>query len=607
MITQYTDQNKVLIANQKMEILIDYRQGLKLENITYIRNESEKLPWLMNPVNFFDLFILKQKFSSGDCKVVHTDILKDLSQEGIAFEMEAPVEKIRIRVSLLSEAEESFTLLYQMGAEWENDDQKEVFMHIPFFAQFGIGNQWYLSSNPVPRPDGRSAMCLHEEYDLPICNVAPDQKTGFSMEFRNYSGFIGAWNQNRNCDILAIKDEDTLKNNRLLLRLSASQLADVFEVRFFALNNGWCEAFDAWRQRIKAHMDLSEYARDDLKWYRDILYQHFTYAYSKEIFNYDTKEFEPERLIDDSQELGGIDSILLWFQYPRLGVDQRKQWDFNNDIPGGKAGVKRFCERAHEKGVKVFLPYKPWDIRFDESPESVVENIVDVVEQTNIDGIWFDTMDSVPAGFRERIDAVRPGVLFCTEVHPANTKCIETITGSWDQHMNCDDMPETFILRYMFPENNAPATNRWAVGQSKDNLIHRCIFNGTGIAVWQDIFGAWLPFGPEHKKKLKHWKEILTAHMDTYFCSRPIPLYPTLQEYLYANYFPSDNHEEIIYSIYNGSDHPVVGELLEVDANYELVGDLWANRVLTVNKNILVGQLEPGEVMIACMKRRNKN
>ena len=28
MITQYTDQNKVLIANQKMEILIDYRQGL---------------------------------------------------------------------------------------------------------------------------------------------------------------------------------------------------------------------------------------------------------------------------------------------------------------------------------------------------------------------------------------------------------------------------------------------------------------------------------------------------------------------------------------------------------------------------------------------------
>lgn len=604
MLRQYETQDKVMVSNGKIEFLIDCHSGLKLDNIRYKKTENEALPWLSNPVDFFVLSILDQEISSKDCKIIRMDLLEDSQQEGIAFEMEVPGWNIKIRVSLLSEQEESFTLLYQMGAVWEEDDQKEVFMHIPFFAKFGVKNQWYLSSNPVARPDGRSVMCLHEEYDLPICNIASDQKTGFSMEFRNYSGFIDAWNQNRNCDLLAIKDEETLKNNRLLLRLSTDQLADVFEVRFFALNNGWCQAFDSWRQRIKGHMDLTEYARKDLQWYRNILYQHFTFAYSKEIFNYDTMEFEPERLIDAGKELGGIDSILLWFQYPRLGVDQRKQWDFNNDIPGGKEGIKKFSDRAHQKGVRVFLPYKPWDIRFDESPESVVENMVDVVEQTGIDGIWFDTMDSVPPGFRERIDAVRPGILFCTEVHPANTKCIESITGSWDQHMNCDDMPETFILRYMFPENNAPASNRWAVGKSKDNLIDRCIFNGTGIAVWQDIFGAWLPFGPEHKKKLKHWKEVLTTHLDTYFCSRPIPLYPTLKKHLYANYFPSDDGQEIIYSIYNGSDEQIDGGLLEVsDETFSLAGELWSGKELRINQNVIEGCINPGEIVIACFNK----
>lgn len=66
-------------------------------------------------------------------------------------------------------------------------------------------------------------------------------------------------------------------------------------------------------------------------------------------------EFEPERLIEDSKELGGIDSILLWYQYPRLGVDEQKQWDFNDNIPGGKEGMRRFCERARAKGVRCFF------------------------------------------------------------------------------------------------------------------------------------------------------------------------------------------------------------------------------------------------------------
>ncbi len=58
-------------------------------------------------------------------------------------------------------------------------------------------------------------------------------------------------------------------------------------------------------------------------------------------------------------------------------------------------------------------------------------------------------------------------------------------------------MPGTFILRYLLPENNAPMIFRRKIIGVKDLMIKRAIFNGTGIVIWQDIFGAWLPYSSE--------------------------------------------------------------------------------------------------------------
>ena len=83
--------------------------------------------------------------------------------------------------------------------------------------------------------------------------------------------------------------------------------------------------------------------------------------YSREVFDYETQRFDANKLLKAGLEFGGYDSVLLWYQYPRLGVDERKQWDFNRDIPGGMAGMRSFTQECHKQGVRVFLPYKPWD------------------------------------------------------------------------------------------------------------------------------------------------------------------------------------------------------------------------------------------------------
>lgn len=578
-----------------IQAVLDVEKGLKLK--TFVHTAAHK-DWLQQPVDLFVLKIGNQTLASSDFAIQDIQLLRDDAMECISVMLSAPQPfDLTARLALLSPVNGGLQLLIQLGTQWPDRCPEEVYMHLPLFSAFGEKeNKWYLSSCPVKRPDGTSVMQLHDSFDMPICNIAPDQQTGFSMELRDTNLFAEAWNQLRNCDFLHMTEEEQLKNHSILLRLPNAPLTDVFEATFYPLTDGWCEAFQSWKNRIREKMDLREYEREDLLWYRTVLFQHFTFAYSKEVFNYDSLVFEPERLIENGKAFGGYDSVLLWYQYPRLGVDERKQWDFNRDIPGGLAGMRDFTRRCHQLGVRVFLPYKPWDIRFEETQQQIVENMVEVVRETEIDGIWFDTMDQVPEGFRERIDAVRPGVVFCTEVHPAFVKSIETITGHWDQFFDKVTMPHSYILRYLFPESNAPITSRWKVGDSKDMLINRALFNGTGFAVWQDIFGAWLPFSASQKATLCKWKKQLLDHFDTYFGKDPIPMYPTLQEGLYANRFRSDDGSETIYPVYNATEKPVSGPLMRVKDQAPCT-ELWRNAEIQVKDGIVWGTVQPMEVL----------
>ncbi len=48
-----------------------------------------------------------------------------------------------------------------------------------------------------------------------------------------------------------------------------------------------------------------------------------------------------DRYLDDLiARFGGIDAVLLWPDYPNLGVDARNQIDMIHALPGGVPGVK---------------------------------------------------------------------------------------------------------------------------------------------------------------------------------------------------------------------------------------------------------------------------
>ena len=79
-------------------------------------------------------------------------------------------------------------------------------------------------------------------------------------------------------------------------------------------------------------------------------------------YDHQTDVYTVESLLDHGRrEFGGYDAVVLWHAYPNLGFDDRNQFDYYRDLPGGLDGVGDVVRILHTAGVKVFLAYNPWD------------------------------------------------------------------------------------------------------------------------------------------------------------------------------------------------------------------------------------------------------
>ena len=107
-----------------------------------------------------------------------------------------------------------------------------------------------------------------------------------------------------------------------------------------------------------------------------------------------------QRYLDDLESrYGGIDSVLLWYIYPNIGIDDRNQFDFAHDLPGGLAGLRGAVADFHQRGVKVFLPTMPWDNGTRPHSEPDWELMAELVAAVGADGINGDTYSGVPRAF----------------------------------------------------------------------------------------------------------------------------------------------------------------------------------------------------------------
>ncbi|MDR2517162.1 MAG: hypothetical protein LBC88_07265, partial [Spirochaetaceae bacterium] len=177
---------------------------------------------------------------------------------------------------------------------------------------------------------------------------------------------------------------------------------------------------------------------------------------------------------------------------------------------------------------------------------------------TGADGYQLDTMHDIPPVLREKMNALRKGLVLTSQAHPSRGLPLELITTSWDEFWRADPMPEIDLLRFICPLHISPVISRWLRMEDKTTLINRAMFQGAPIVVWQDIFGRRLPFSAEQKTAIKQYKAVYLRYRSLYQGAKPIPLYPVPSgRGLYCNVFSDPGQRGAICSFYNDSDDEI--------------------------------------------------
>ena len=350
--------------------------------------------------------------------------------------------------------------------------------------------------------------------------------------------------------------------------------ATVYRGAIAQIEGGWRSAFALIRARLRAQLDLGEYQRSDLRWMDEQLVHHFTFLYGREILDLERGVFDIARFLDEGErDFGGYDGFLIWAGYPRVGIDERTQWDFFDDLPGGRAGLRDMAAQARRCGARLFVPYLPWDRSHElhgRAGASDEEELARLIADVDADGVFLDTLGMITPEFRQAIDCRKPGVAFCSEIRTQG-KALELVTSCWEQSYTRDGsqgnwsaapehMPMVDLWRFVLPEHRLFVINRHAMAEDRVRIIQRGFFNGMGWVVWMDIFGLTLPYMPAEAALLKKCRTIFRENLGALNGKTPTPLVETLIPGLYANEFAGDSQR--MWTLYNGTEGDIIGEVM---------------------------------------------
>ncbi len=271
--------------------------------------------------------------------------------------------------------------------------------------------------------------------------------------------------------------------------------------------------------------DDSLYTRRDLLWTQRCFVCGFLFIYDSVFWDATRNRFRVDELLADAQrEFGGYDAVVLWHAYPRIGADERNQFDFWRDMPGGLPGVRRVVEQFHRHNVRVFIPYMPWDggTRREGKPDA--DALAEMVAQIGADGVFLDTMVEAPPQLRLRVDRRRKGVAFEPEGHPAIHE-MEQCNASWAQWLQAWEDIGVLHLKWIEPRHIQHQIRRWDTDHTHE--LASAWLNGSGMLVWENVFGSWNPWRWEDRMALRRMAPVWRTFADMFIGAEWLPCYPT--------------------------------------------------------------------------------
>jgi formylglycine-generating enzyme required for sulfatase activity len=331
----------------------------------------------------------------------------------------------------------------------------------------------------------------------------------------------------------------------------------------------WCETLHQWRNSTRALLgtDDSLYRQPEFAW----VPRTFTLALvmMNDLLFYDGDYRLDEFLQHGIREFGGYDALILWHAYPRIGFDERNQFDFYRQMPGGLERLRALVDACHARDVRVYVDYNPWDTGTRREDKSDIDALVDLVRALDADAIFLDTMANAAQGLREKLDVVRPGVTLESEVL-VPMEHIGTHPSSWAQSFV--DVPGVLRNKWYERRHMQHRIRRWQ--QEHTPELHTAWLNGTGMVVWENVFGFLNGWNERDKSILRSMVGVQHRYHALFSGEGWTPLVETLNPSVYASLWEGEGLR--LWTLANSSESDASGALIEVphrggDRYYDLI------------------------------------
>lgn len=361
-----------------------------------------------------------------------------------------------------------------------------------------------------------------------------------------------------------------------------------------AASDDYYQGLLEWRHehRIRIGFDDTLYRHPDLQWAQRNWVHTQMMVEDRYFYDPETGRYTVDRYLDDLEaRFGGIDSVLIWYIYPNIGVDDRSQFDLAHALPGGIEGLRGAVADFHRRGVKVFLPTMAWDNGTRAGDQPDWERMADLVMAVGADGINGDTYSGVPRAFHTACEARgRPVILQPESTAQAGDHHLSWNLQSWTKRVPNESIPVVVKLKWIEPRHIVNIENRWSRERTHD--LQHAFFNGIGYVAWENVFGFVNRFTPRDAETLRRVATVQRRFSDLLVSIGWRPYDPTLQAGIFASRWPGEGRT--LWTLINRQEYAIDGEQLSVPhvagARYY---DLW-------NGVVLEPRIEGDRAILAC-------
>lgn len=318
------------------------------------------------------------------------------------------------------------------------------------------------------------------------------------------------------------------------------------------------------------------YERKDLFWIKSSYLIVLQMAWDREFYDRFAGKYTYAEVIKKGIDLfGKIDVYGLWPTWPRLGLDQRNQWDMYRDLPGGIQQLRIFIKMSRMSDTKFFISYNPWDN--STRKEDHFRGLASLIADTDADGVVLDTMGSSGSELQNLADSVKTGVIMYSEGMATPRDMQGIISGR--VHNAIFFSPELNLNKLIKPDFSI-----FRVCDVGEDILHREIaisfFNGYGTEL-----NMFRPGGRDDNYRndldyLSHTTFILRQNNDAFLDHNWTPLIETTQDNIYVNRWKSG--DKTIFTVLNMRSEGVSGKLFRIDStlgkhyvslwNHEIIG-----------------------------------